>query len=106
MLMRPLEGGSPHELVKCAYGFSVSAKGVYYYPCVPSGPPVPLAPSRKYDIRLINPKTRKDRLVLTLGDLPFSDVFWGPRFSPDGTTLVYSRLLSWGADLMMVENFR
>ena len=48
VLMRPLEGGSPHELVKCAYGFSVSAKGVYYYPCVPSGPPVPLAPSRKY----------------------------------------------------------
>ena len=106
VLMRPLEGGSPHELVKCAYGFSVSAKGVYYYPCVPSGPPVPLAPSRKYDIRLIDPKTRNDRLVLTLGDLPFSDVFWGPRFSPDGTTLVYSRLVSWGEDLMMIENFR
>ena len=62
VLMRPLEGGSPHELVKCAYGFSVSAKGVYYYPCVPSGPPVPLAPSRKCDIRLIDPKTRNDRL--------------------------------------------
>jgi eukaryotic-like serine/threonine-protein kinase len=106
VLMRPLAGGSPHELVKCAYGFSVSARGVYYYPCAASGPPVPLAPSRQYDIRLIDPKTRNDRLVLTLGDLPFSDVFWGPRFSPDGTTLVYARLVSWGEDLMMIENFR
>jgi eukaryotic-like serine/threonine-protein kinase len=106
VLMRPLARGSPHELVKCAYGFSVSARGVYYYPCSASGPPVPLAPSRKYEIRLIDPETRNDRLVLTVGDLAFSDVFWGPRFSRDGTTLVYSRLVSWGEDLMMIENFR
>ena len=106
MLIRPVAGGSPHELVKCAYGFSVSARGVYYYPCVAGGPPVPLAPSRKSDIRLIDLQTRNDRLVLTLGDLAFSEVLWGPRFSPDGTTLVYSRLVSRGEDLMMVENFR
>jgi Tol biopolymer transport system component len=106
VLMRPLAGGSPHELVKCAYGFSVSARGVYYYPCVASGPPVPLAPSRRSDVRLIDLKTRKDRPVLTLGDLAYGDVFWGPRFSPDGRTIVYARVVSWGEDLMMIENFR
>jgi eukaryotic-like serine/threonine-protein kinase len=106
VLLRPLAEGSPQELVKCAYGFSVSARGVYYYPCVSSGPPVPLAPSRRSDVRLIDLKTRADRPVLTLGDLGYGDVFWGPRFSPDGRTIVYAKIVSWGEDLMMIENFR
>ena len=106
MLLLPLAGGPPQELVTCAYGFSVSARGVYYHPCASSGPPVPLAPSRRSEIRLIDLKTREDQLVLTLGDLAYSDVFWGPRFSPDGATIVYSKIVSWSEDLMMIENFR
>jgi Tol biopolymer transport system component len=106
VLLRPLAGGSPQELVKCAYGFSVSARGVYYYPCASSGMPVPLAPSRRSDVRLIDLKTRSDRPLLTLGDLHYGDVFWGPRFSPDGRTIVYSKVVSLGEDLMMIENFR
>ena len=106
VLLRPLAGGSPHELVKCAYGFSVSARGVYYYPCVSSGPPVPLGPPRRTDVRLIDLKTRNDRHVLTLLDVGHGDVLWGPRFSPDGKTIVYAKIVSWGEDLMMIENFR
>jgi hypothetical protein len=106
VLLRPLAGGSPRELVTCAYGFSVSARGVDYYPCASSGPPVPLAPSRSSDVRLIDLKTRNDRPVLTLDDLRYGDVFWGPRFSPDGRTIVYAKVVSWGEDLMMIENFR
>ena len=106
VLLRPLAGGSPHELVKCAYGFSVSARGVYYYPCVSSGLPVPLAPPGRTDVRLIDLKTRNDRHVLTLLDVGSGDVLWGPRFSPDGGTIVYAKVVSWGEDLMMIENFR
>jgi Tol biopolymer transport system component len=106
VLLRPLANGLPQELVKCAYGFSVSARGVYYYPCVSSGPPVPLSPLRRSDVRLIDLKTRTDRHVLTVGDLHYGDVFWGPRFSPDGRTIVYAKIVSWGEDLMMIENFR
>jgi hypothetical protein len=50
--------------------------------------------------------TGNDRPVLTLGDVGYSDVFWGPRFSPDGRTMVYAKIVSWGQDLMMIENFR
>jgi Tol biopolymer transport system component len=106
VLLRPLAGGSPHELVPCAYGFSVSARGLYYFPCVSSGPPVPLAPLRRSEVRLFDLKTRSNRTVLTLGDVGYSDVFWGPRFSPDGKTMVYAKIVSWGDDLMMIENFR
>jgi Tol biopolymer transport system component len=106
VLLRPVAGGSPQELVKCAYGFSVSARGVYYYPCASSGLLVPLSPSRRTEVRLVDLKTRNDRLVLTLGDLVYGDLFWGPRFSPDGRTIVYTKVVNWGEDLMMIENFR
>jgi Tol biopolymer transport system component len=106
VLVRPIADGAPRELVKCAYGFSVSARGVYYYPCVATGPPVPFTPFRRTDVRLIDPRTRSDRHVLTLGDVGYADLFWGPRFAPDGRTIVYSKVVSWGEDLMMIENFR
>jgi hypothetical protein len=106
VLLVPLAGGSPRQLVKCAYGFSVGPKGVYYYPCRPSGPPVPLAVNRSLDVRLIDPETRQDRAIATLPDVDYFNLFSGPSLSPDGKSIVYGKLVNHGEDLMVIENFR
>jgi hypothetical protein len=33
-------------------------------------------------------------------------VFWGPQVSPDGSTILYTKVVNRGEDLMMIENFR
>jgi eukaryotic-like serine/threonine-protein kinase len=106
VLILPLDGGSARELVECAYGVSVGARGVYYFPCRPGGPPVPLAVDRSLDVRLIDPATGRDRLITTLSNIGTGDVYWGPRMSPDGRTIVYAKLVTDGGDLMMIENFK
>jgi hypothetical protein len=107
VLVTPLSGRSPpQQLVPCAYGFSVGTRGVYYYPCRPEGPPVVLGSHKPIDIRLIDPATGHDRAVRMLPDLSYFGVFWGPHFSPDGSTVVYTRVVNRGEDLMMIENFR
>jgi len=106
VMILPLGGGSARQLVDCAYGASVGAQGVYYFPCRPGGPPVPLAVDRSLDVRLIDPLTRRDRLIATLSNIQYADAFWGPRLSPDGRTIVYAKLVSDGADLMMIENIK
>jgi Tol biopolymer transport system component/tRNA A-37 threonylcarbamoyl transferase component Bud32 len=106
ILLVPLTGGTPRELVPCAYGFDVERRGVYYYACRPSGAPVPLAPDRSLDVRLIDPITRQDRLIASVPDIVYGGIFWGPRVSPDGRAIVYSKLVNPGEDLMMIENFR
>jgi hypothetical protein len=39
-------------------------------------------------------------------DLSYGDVFWGPQVSPDGSTILYTKVVNRGEDLMMIENFR
>jgi Tol biopolymer transport system component len=106
ILVTPLSRRSPRQLVPCAYGFSVGTRGVYYYPCRPEGPPLVLGSRKPIDIRLIDPATGRDRAVATLPDLSYGDVFWGPHVSPDGSTILYTRAVSRGEDLMMIDNFR
>ena len=106
MLLVPLAGGSSRQLVACVYGFSVGSEGVYYYPCRPNGAPVPLAVDRSLDVRLIDPGTGHDQLIATLPDVDYGGMFFGPRFAPDGKTIVYGKLVNHGEDLMMIENFR
>jgi eukaryotic-like serine/threonine-protein kinase len=106
VLILPLDGRSARHLVECAYGASVGARGVYYFPCRPGGPPVPLASDRSLDVRLIDPVTGRDRLITTLSNIHYADAFWGPRLSPDGKTIVYAKLVTDGGDLMMIENFK
>ena len=106
LLLVPLAGGSSRQLVTCVYGFSVGSEGVYYYPCRPNGAPVPLAVDRSLDVRLIDPGTGHDQLIATLPDVDYGGMFFGPRFAPDGKTIVYGKLVNHGEDLMMIENFR
>ena len=106
VLVTRLSGGSPQQLVACAYGFSVGTRGVYYYPCRPEGPPVALGSHKPMDVRLIDPATGHDRAVRMLPDLSYFGVFWGPSISPDGRTIVYTKVVNRGEDLMMIENFR
>jgi hypothetical protein len=106
VLVVPLAGGSPRQLIACAYGFSVGPNGVYYYPCRPSGPPVPLAVNRSLDVRMIDLATRRDQAITTVPDAEYFNIFWGPSLSPDGKTIVYGKLVNHGEDLMMIENFR
>jgi hypothetical protein len=84
----------------------VGTKGVYYYPCRPEGLPVALGSQKPMDVRLINPATGHDRAVATLPDISYGAVFWGPSVSPDGSTILYTRMVNRGEDLMMIENFR
>jgi hypothetical protein len=79
---------------------------VYYYPCRPEGPPVAVGSHKPTEIRLIDPATGHDRAVGTLQDLSYGAVFWGPQVSPDGSTILYTKVVNRGEDLMMIENFR
>jgi Tol biopolymer transport system component len=106
ILVTPLSRRSPRQLVPCAYGFSVGTRGVYYYPCRPEGPPVALGSQKPIEVRLIDPATGRDRAVATVPDLSYGDVFWGPQVSPDGSRVLYTRLVNRGEDLMMIDNFR
>jgi serine/threonine protein kinase len=99
LMEAPLKGGSARQLVKCALvaAFAASSRGIYYAGCEPrSDPPV----------YLLDPATGKQQL---LGQLEKSTqiipvVTLG--VSPDGTRVLYTRDVSNGADLMLIENLR
>jgi len=38
--------------------------------------------------------------------LSYFGVFWGPSISSDGSTILYTKVVNRGEDLMMIENFR
>ena len=99
LMEAPLEGGSARQLVKCAIrmAFAAGPKGIYYAGCEPrSDPPV----------YLLNPATGTQRLLGHLEKLTQSMPIAGLGISPDGTRVLYTREVSNGGDLMLIENFR
>ena len=82
VLIVPLAGGSARQLVDCAYGFSVQPEGVYYFPCESAGPPVFLAARRSSDVRLIDPRSGRDRLIASLPDVSTRRCSGGRAFRP------------------------
>jgi Tol biopolymer transport system component len=88
VLIAAIDGGSPRKLIDCAFGFSVGAKGVYYYSCRPGGIPVPLTPDKSAEVRLVDPDTGRDRSIASLPEVG-DGLFFGPRVSPDGTTFLF-----------------
>jgi Tol biopolymer transport system component len=99
LMEAPLEGGSARQLVKCAIlaTFAAGSRGIYYAGCEPrSDPPV----------YLLNPATGKQRLLGQLEKATQSLPIISLGVSPDGTRVLYTRDVSNGADLMLIENFR
>ena len=99
LIEAPLEGGGARQLVKCAIreAFAAGPRGIYYAGCEPrSDPPV----------YLLNPATGTERLLGHLEKLTQSVPIAGLGVSPDGTRVLYTREVSNGADLMMIDNFR
>ena len=103
LLAQPLAGGAPRQLAECVTGtaFSSTTAGVYYMPCSEGRERDGLAP-----VRLLNPATGDDREVARLDGYHYSGVPSGFAVSSDGRTILYSRLVSSGSDLMMIQNFR
>jgi Tol biopolymer transport system component len=102
MMAQPLAGGAPSPLIACVIGTAVAVTetGIYYVPC--SGRFGPGQPS----LRVMDPATGKDREVGQLDQYHVGSLRAGFAVSPDGRTILYSRTVSSGADLMMIENFR
>ena len=94
LLALALPGGPERQVVDCVpwFGFAVSRAGVYHFGCG-TGPDVPLF--------LLDAVTGRDRL---LGRVESPDE--GLTVSPDGKTILYTRRVREGSDLMMIENFR
>jgi serine/threonine protein kinase/tricorn protease-like protein len=99
LLALPLAGGPERPLVDCVAGFAVGRDGVYYLGCgdepdrpFPTRPETPLV--------LLDPATGRERLLGKPGP--------GGRLtvSPDGKTVLFTKSVGEGTDLMMIENFR
>ena len=97
VLTMSLDGG-PRQLVECAEkeAFAIGLQGLYYVPC---------GPDESATLHLFDPSTGRDRL---LGKLDRFTSGYNPSLSvsPDGTTILYHKVVSDGADLMLIENFR
>jgi len=101
LLVKPLSGGSPRQLVACVQktAFGVGLQGVYYVPCDPTADP---------PLHVIDPDTGRGRRLGTLEQFERSNeaAALGLSISPDGMSVLYIRHMSDSADLMLIENFR
>ena len=96
LLAVPVTGGTARLVVKCVAegAFASRPQGLYYVACG-SGTDAP--------VHLLHPDGR-DELFGTLEKAVRS--YSGLAVSPDGTTILYNKVVSEGADLMMIENFK
>jgi len=98
LLAFSLMGSGSHEISKCVSknAFAVAAPGVYYLECGDGSDRV---------VHVIDQATGKDR---RLGKLTAYDPQSHPGLavSADGATILYSRIVSRGSDLVLIENFR
>ena len=103
VMAQPLAGGLPDTLIACVIGtaIAVSDNGIHYVPCSAVS-----QPGEATAMRLLDPRTGKDREVARLDQYHLGLLTAGFAVSPDGKTILYTRTVNSGADLMMIENFR
>ncbi len=96
LMAMSLAGRETRQLVDCVKNsaFGAGPQGVYYVPCDPTSDP---------PLRILDLETGRDRRLGTLESVTARPL--GLSVSPDGGTIVYPRLTSLGADLMLIENF-
>jgi hypothetical protein len=92
-MARPFAGGPERRLAQCVgTTYVVATAGIYALDCWRGAAP----------LFLRDPETGRGRLLGKLENaLPA-----GLTVSPDGKTVLYSRVVNQGADLMLIENFR
>jgi Tol biopolymer transport system component len=97
LMAMPLKGGTARQLVACVRNsaFGVGPQGVYYVPCDQSPNP---------SVHVLNLETGRDTRLGTLDGITGRPV--GLSVSLDGKTIVYPKVTSQNADLMLIENFR
>jgi Tol biopolymer transport system component len=93
----PLAGGPERKVLECVpdRGFTVGPGGVYHLGCTADPQP------RAVSLYLLDPAIGRDQL---LGKLEKPGL--GLTVSPDGKTILYTKVDNRGSDLMMIENFR
>jgi Tol biopolymer transport system component len=92
---RSLTGGAERKLAECVAGqptFGIAMDGVYYPACRSGQDP---------SLHLIDTKTGQDRALGTLEKFDDHRI----AVSPDGRTILYSKVVSRVSGLMMIENF-
>jgi eukaryotic-like serine/threonine-protein kinase len=96
LMMKSLGSGAVHQLLPCVRKgeYGIHGNEVYYCACS-NGPDVP--------VHAIDPNTGRDRVV---GILEQPTGVLGLSVSVDGKTILHNRWVSYGADLMLIENFR
>lgn len=94
----PVGGGKETEVVSCvhptAYGFALTAEGIYFRDCSESG---------KQYIRLYSLTTGQSRPVAEANEAPFGASL---SVSPDGNYLLFDQAAKMDVDLSLLENFR
>ena len=93
LLARPVAGGPEREIAKCVLTFAVGPAGLYSMEC---------SDTPQVSLFLRDPATGRGRLLGKLDRVAFGDM----AVSPDGKTVLYTRAVGEGDDLMMIENFR
>jgi dipeptidyl aminopeptidase/acylaminoacyl peptidase len=106
LYFQALAGGAPRQIISCISDprWAVAAGGIYYLPCQHSGSVDTHTP-----VHFLNLATGDDRQIATLQNVeyrPWNRHYGGFTVSRDGSTIVYGRLASSGADLVMIENFK
>jgi Tol biopolymer transport system component len=101
LMVVPVSGGEPRQVVACAKNaaFGVGAQGVYYAACDATADP---------PLHVLNLATGEDRVLGRLEQFERSPILLslGLSISPDGTSVLYPRTVNEGSDLMLLENFR
>ena len=106
----PTAGGPPERVLDGVVGwfFDAAPTGLYYADRAPRAEAD--RPAGESRLRFYDFATRRSETVARLGDVGFAgklgEIGFTPGISPDGRTILYSRVDSTVDDLMLVENFR
>jgi len=93
LLAVSLDGGPERTVIDCVRSYAVTAAGVHHVACGASSAP---------SLLLWDPSTGQSRVLGTL-DGPLS---FGITVSADGRTILFTKQVGEGRDLMLIENFR
>ncbi|MFI5006602.1 MAG: protein kinase [Solirubrobacterales bacterium] len=100
----PLGGGPERRVVECVLSRSLAdgPDGIYYLGCPAEQHGAPLQGQREAPLYRLDPATGRSRLLGTLEPGGLREL----AVSPDGKTILFTKIAAEGADLILIENFR